>query len=203
MTGSNSASLLFPRGQRCLVLWLLPSAAWPDGAEWHHAPLLDVWERGLHALRLPRCHLQVPKGRWPSLLFPPPSLLFVWAVGPHEDLTIIKRRKLRWYGHVSCSSGLAKTILQSKVKGGRRQGRQRKRWEDNIRDWTGLVFAKSQRAMENRLKWRKLVAKSSVAPQRPWRLRDKWWWWWCFGEVYQLQSPFQKYTTSPQEKENY
>ena len=42
------------------------------------------------------------------------------------------------------------------MKGGRRQGRQRKRWEDNIREWTGLEFAKSQRAVENREKWRKL-----------------------------------------------
>ena len=76
------------------------------------------------------------------------------------------------YGHVSRSSGLAKTILQGTVKGGRRQDRQRKRWEDNIREWTGLEFGKSQRAVENREKWRKLVAKSSVVPQRPSRLRD-------------------------------
>ena len=96
------------------------------------------------------------------------------AIGPHKDLlTIVKRRKLQWYGHVSCPSGLAKTILQSTVKGGRRQGRQRKRWEDNIREWIGLEFAKSQRAAENREKWRKLVAKSSVVPQRPSRLRDR------------------------------
>ena len=60
------------------------------------------------------------------------------AIGPHEDLlTIVKRRKLQWYGHVFRSSGLAKTILQGTVKGGRRQGRQKKRWEDNIREWTG------------------------------------------------------------------
>ena len=49
------------------------------------------------------------------------------AIGPHEDLLIIvKRSKLKWYGHVSSSSGLAKTILQGTVKAGRRQGRQRK-----------------------------------------------------------------------------
>ena len=64
--------------------------------------------------------------------------------GPHEDLlTIVKKRKLQGYGHVSRSSGLAKTILQGTVKGGRRQGRQRTRWEDNIREWTGREFAKS------------------------------------------------------------
>ena len=75
------------------------------------------------------------------------------GIGPHENLlTIVKRRKLQWYGHVSRSSGLAKTILQSTVKGGRRQGRQRKRWEDNIREWTGLEFGKPQRAVENREK---------------------------------------------------
>ena len=47
------------------------------------------------------------------------------AIGPHEDLLIIaKRRKLQWYGLVSHSSGLAKAILHGTVKRGRRQGRQ-------------------------------------------------------------------------------
>ena len=46
-------------------------------------------------------------------------------IASHEDLLIIvKRRKLQWYGHVSHSSGLAKTILQGTVKGGRKKGRQ-------------------------------------------------------------------------------
>ena len=63
--------------------------------------------------------------------------------------------------------------MQGTVKGGRRQSRQRKRWEDNIREWTGLEFAKTQRAVENRDKWRKLVVKSFVVPQRPSRLVDR------------------------------
>ena len=71
------------------------------------------------------------------------------ATGPHEDLlTIVKRRKLQWYGHVSHSSGLAKTILQGTVKGGRRQGGQRKRWEDKIREWTGPEDNGEQGKME-------------------------------------------------------
>ena len=37
--------------------------------------------------------------------------------------------------------------------------------KDNIREWTGLEFAKFQRAVKNREKWRKLVVKSSVVPQ--------------------------------------
>ena len=69
-------------------------------------------------------------------------------------------------------SGLAKTILQSRVKVGKRQGRQRKRWEDNSRKWTGLEFGKSQRAVENWEQWRKMVTKSSVVPQQPSWLRN-------------------------------
>ena len=96
------------------------------------------------------------------------------AIGPHEDLlTVIKRRKLQWCGDVSRSSGLSKTILQGTVKGERGQGRQSMRWEDNTREWTGLEFAKSQKAVENEGKWRKLVAKSSVVQQRPSQLRDR------------------------------
>ena len=66
-----------------------------------------------------------------------------------------------------------KTILLGTVKGGRRQGRQRKRWEYNIRERTSLEFGKPQRAVEYRKKWGKLVAKLSVVPQRPSRLRDR------------------------------
>ena len=49
------------------------------------------------------------------------------AIGEHEDLlTIVKRRKLKWYSHVSRSSGLAKTISQDAVKVRRREGKQKK-----------------------------------------------------------------------------
>ena len=40
------------------------------------------------------------------------------AIGPHEDLTIVKRCKLQWYGQVSHSSCLAKTIMQENSERG-------------------------------------------------------------------------------------
>ena len=57
------------------------------------------------------------------------------AIGEyHELLTLVKKRKIRWFGHVSRSSGLAKTILQGTVKRKKKKrGRQKKRWKDNIR----------------------------------------------------------------------
>ncbi|KAK2174777.1 hypothetical protein NP493_778g04017 [Ridgeia piscesae] len=84
---------------------------------------------------------------------------------PHEDLlTTVKRRKLKWYGHITRSSGFAKTILQGTVQGGRRRGRQKKRWEDNIPEWTGMTQGDAMRKTERREEWRELVVRSSVAP---------------------------------------
>ena len=38
-------------------------------------------------------------------------------IGPYDDiLTTVKKRKLKWFGHVSRSAGLAKTILQGIVR---------------------------------------------------------------------------------------
>ena len=87
------------------------------------------------------------------------------AIGPYEDiLTTVKRRKLKWYGLVSRTSGMTKTILQGTVRGARRRGRQRKRWEDNIKEWTGRDFSETQRAADDRQRWRQLVTRSSVVP---------------------------------------
>ena len=61
-------------------------------------------------------------------------------------------------------------------RGKKRRQREKKRWEDNIRKWAGLEFAKSQRAVRNRRKWRQLVVVSTVAPERPPWLRDSWRW---------------------------
>ena len=56
-------------------------------------------------------------------------------IGVHDDLlSMVKKRKLRWYGHISRSSGMAKTILQRTIKGARRRGRQKKRWEYNMKE---------------------------------------------------------------------
>ena len=38
-------------------------------------------------------------------------------------MTLVKKRKLLWFGHVSGSSGLANMILQGKVNGRRRDRR--------------------------------------------------------------------------------
>ena len=75
---------------------------------------------------------------------------------------------------ISRSSGIAnfKTVLQGTVKGARRRGRQKKKWEDNIKEWTEMGFGDSLRAAEDREWWKGIVATSSVVPRRPQKLRD-------------------------------
>ena len=86
---------------------------------------------------------------------------------PHyiDLLTTVKRRKLKWYGHVTRSSGLSKTIMQGTVQGKRKRGRQRKRWTDNIKEWTGMTYAETQALAHDRDRWGMLVRSSIM--QRP------------------------------------
>ncbi|GFN97942.1 endonuclease-reverse transcriptase [Plakobranchus ocellatus] len=96
------------------------------------------------------------------------------AIRLHVDLlTIVRQRKLKWYGHTTRSSGLAQTIMQGIVNGGRRRGRQKKRWEENIREWTGLELRNTLRKAEDREEWKAMVRRSSAAPRRIPDLRDR------------------------------
>ena len=96
------------------------------------------------------------------------------AIGEYDELvTLVKKWKLRWFGHVSRSSGLAKTIQQGTVKGKRRRGRQKKGWEEKFKEWTGMDFASSRRAVENRTRWKGIVANSSVVTRRPSKIMGK------------------------------
>ena len=60
------------------------------------------------------------------------------------------------------------------MKRKRKRGRQKKRWVDNIKEWTGMDFASSTRAAENRTRSKGIVANSSgivanssVVPRQP------------------------------------
>ena len=88
-------------------------------------------------------------------------------IGRHQELLqIVKSRKLKWFGHTTRGAGLAKTCLQGTVRGGRSRGRPRKKWSDNITEWTGLSYAEATRAAGCREGWRGIVreAASSAGP---------------------------------------
>ena len=94
--------------------------------------------------------------------------------GPQEPLlAIVKRRKLAWFGHVTRHNTLSKTIMQGTLEGGRRRGRPRKSWTDDVKSWTCLDMPDLLNQAENRLGWRRLSSVSSLmSPLRPHRSRD-------------------------------
>ena len=77
------------------------------------------------------------------------------AIRPYNDiLTMVKKPKLKLFGHVARTAGLAKTVLQGTVQGGRRRGPQKKSWENTISKWTGLKFCDALREAGNKIKYR-------------------------------------------------
>ena len=94
--------------------------------------------------------------------------------GPQEPLlAVVKRRKLTWFGHVTRHDSLAKTILQGTVEGGRRRGRPRKSWAEDVKNWTSLQMKDLVTQANNRPQWRRLSASASLmSPLRPCRLRE-------------------------------
>ena len=74
------------------------------------------------------------------------------AIGKHDVLlTLVSKQKLRWFGYISRSSGLAKTILLGTVLEKRRKNRQKKRWEDKIKELTGMDFLAQLGQLKTRL----------------------------------------------------
>lgn len=72
------------------------------------------------------------------------------AIGAHDGLlSIVKKRRMVCYGHVTRSNGLVKNLLQDTVPGSRKKGRQKKRWKDNIKEGTELSFCNSERRLRS------------------------------------------------------
>ena len=124
------------------------------------------------------------------------------TTGVQNDLlTMVKKRKLRWYGHISRSPGMTETSLQGTVKGARMGGRQKKRWEDNIKEMTGMEFGDFLRAAENRERWKGIVTTSSVVPRltiQTWVIKIHWfklvWETLCLAEMGLFHFCNQKYS---------
>ena len=84
------------------------------------------------------------------------------TIGPYDNiLTPVKKRKLKWFGHIKISRACQDNFIMNTAEfEGRRRGRQKKRWENNISQLTGLKFCDALRESENNLKWREKVSRS-------------------------------------------
>ena len=56
---------------------------------------------------------------------------------PESVEEIIKRRKLKYYGHQMRKGMMAKVLIEGGVEGVRGRGRPRRQWEDDLKEWSG------------------------------------------------------------------
>ena len=99
------------------------------------------------------------------------------AIGPYEDLTTTVTKtqiEMVWTHNKINRTCKYDPTIQGTLRGGRRKGRQKKRWEDSISEWTGLgLLGEALRKAKDREEWRKVVTRSSLMPQRSFRLLNE------------------------------
>jgi len=75
-----------------------------------------------------------------------------------ELLGRVKSLKLGYYGHTTQKyESVEKELIQGCTPGNRSRGRQRRRWTDDIIEWTGLAIDEVAGSTEDRARWRGIL----------------------------------------------
>ena len=71
----------------------------------------------------------------------------------------IDRSKLQYFGHICRrqDDNIEKIIMQGCIEGSRRQGRQKLRWTDGIKQLTGLSLVAAHRLAQDRAIWKSII----------------------------------------------
>ena len=76
---------------------------------------------------------------------------------PESVIETEKRRKLKFYGHQMRPGTMANILIEGKVEGTRKRGRQKRKWENDITEWRGEGLGQLKRQTTNRQGWKQSV----------------------------------------------
>ena len=68
--------------------------------------------------------------------------------------TLLKRKKLTWFGHLKRSDLHVRAVYRGMISGKRRRGRPIRRWRSGIYEWTGKTIVELNRMVKDRNEWR-------------------------------------------------
>ena len=81
------------------------------------------------------------------------------TTGLQPIMQLVRKRKLSWYGRVKRSSLPVKVAVGGMVPRKRSRGRPKRRWCDDIYEWTGKRTNDLNILVKDRRKWKELVAR--------------------------------------------
>ena len=70
---------------------------------------------------------------------------------------MIAKQALTFFGHTIRAGGMEKDIMLGRIEGTKRRGRQRTRWLDVLKEFTGMSLHQLNETAMNRSEWRSFV----------------------------------------------
>ncbi len=69
----------------------------------------------------------------------------------------IRTRKLKWFGHIKRSELPIRATFEGNIEGKRLRGRPRRRWRDDVTEWTRMSWKEINVAVQDRSRWRAIA----------------------------------------------
>ena len=81
-------------------------------------------------------------------------------------LRLIKRQKLKYFGHLKRHDCLERIVMEGRVEGKRSRGRTKQQWNEDVVEWLGMDSSSAGRTAANRTVYRSSVTAATFPADR-------------------------------------